>query len=277
MRRRILSNIGPQHTKVIHNLLLRTIAENERLRASVWQLDRKVAKIALRLVDIISEEHRLLIENVLIGMYGKLRDVQTKIFQFLTARKPVVFDASKRGHEVDFSHENKICSSTFFVRTLSNSELQDQLTHLGLPSNGAIFGFVGELREKNRPLGFLRLAYWMQIFKDDSFFVMIGDGPLRDEVPAIAAKYKLSNFRWIPFLERPEQLYAVLMGLVITSAFEEQGPAVMFEAQPVEFPFSQRMLEKLNDCSSSMGTALLLLMTPKRRILRTVSNCGRII
>lgn len=230
VRKRLLISAGTSYDKLIHKLLLREISENERLSRSVWRLDRKVVKIALKLSEVISEKHRLLIENTLISLNRKLSGLLTNAGQLYNFWRLMIGKVIGTDDGPSSTMESKIDSSRFFIRILPDPERKEQYEHFGLPSNRPIFGFVGELTEKNRPIGFLKLAYWMQISEDDSFFIMAGDGELREMVKTTATRYGLKNFKWIPSLERPEELYAILSGVVITSASEQQGPNVMFEA-----------------------------------------------
>jgi glycosyltransferase involved in cell wall biosynthesis len=105
----------------------------------------------------------------------------------------------------------------------------------------------------------------MQMFKDNGFFVITGDGPLRDDVLAIAAKYKLSNFKWIPLLERPEQLYAVLSGLVITGAFAQQGSTVMLQALACGVPVFSTDVAESRRVLGLYGSGLVVKHDPERK------------
>lgn len=265
LRKRLLFSAGHRHEKLVHSILIKAIAENERLRASVWKLDRKIVKTVLKLAAIVSEKHRLILENMTANIYTKLKvgiSNSRRLIQYLNPRvgKEYIADDGQ-----NFTTEGKIDSSRFFVRIITDSEHEEQLRRFGLPSSRPIFGFVSELDERSRPLGFLRLAYWMQMFKDNGFFVITGDGPLRDDVLAIAAKYKLSNFKWIPLLERPEQLYAVLSGLVITGAFAQQGSTVMLQALACGVPVFSTDVAESRRVLGLYGSGLVVKHDPERK------------
>ncbi len=71
LRKRILSNVGPQHGELIYNLLLRTIAENKRLRSATWKLDRRIVKIALKISGIVNEETRVFFRDLIMRLFEK--------------------------------------------------------------------------------------------------------------------------------------------------------------------------------------------------------------
>jgi glycosyltransferase involved in cell wall biosynthesis len=227
----------------MHDMLLGTIAENKRLRASLWKLDRKVVKIALRVSEIISEEHRLLIEDFSIGLFKRCKDALSPTSLFLREKVNLLYNAfssmihlrpETRGGDSE-SSETSLRYLMPSANTLSDSQRMETQERLGLPSDRPFFGYIGTLSQEKRPLAFLRLAYWMQMFKDNSFFVMVGDGEFQKEVQTTAIKYKLSNFKWVPSIESPEEFYPILSGLVITS-LSEQEPSEMLEALACGIP-----------------------------------------
>jgi glycosyltransferase involved in cell wall biosynthesis len=272
LRRRLLATADPSHEKLIHSLLLREISENERLRASVWKLDRKVVKIVLRMSKVISEEHRLIIQKLTVPVWRKIKGMITNAARFVRGWNLMLGKSHRANHRTGPSVESRIDSSIFFVKTLSDSEFQDQLTYLGLPSNRRIFGFMGGLTEENRPLGFLRLAYWTQMSSDNSFFVMVGDGPLRDEVIAAETKYNLKNFNYLPSIEKPEELYALLSGLVITSA-SEQDPKEMFEALASGVPVFSTDVGEAKRVLGQYGSGLVVTHDPRHK---DFANCFKL-
>lgn len=238
LRRRFLIHTGPQHESLLHNLLLHVTAENERLMSTAWNLDRKIVKFAIQLADIVSEKNRLLIQEISIPIFKKLHETVSAASQFA---KEIVKLFLSRFH-TNGSEKANTCAGVSGVRpfiargpicfseTLSDSQRVERLTKWELPSDRTIFGFLGDLERQNRPLGFLKLAYWMQMFQNDSFFVIIGNGALANEVKVTAARYGLTNFKWISAVENTQEFYPILSGIVITSASDQLGAVAMFEA-----------------------------------------------
>ncbi len=193
LRKRILASVGPQHGDLINNLLLRTIAENKRLRSATWKLDRRIVRIALQLSEIVSEDQRVFIRDFVMRLFEKTERIKSYGLVFFNTKKKLISDYRwsnpwkkwlGTGRVSNFS-EPDIDELRFFVRDLSELQLKEELGRLGLPIDRPTFGFIGDLKHQNRPLGFLRLAFWMQMFKDDSFFVMLGEGNLKEEVRKI--------------------------------------------------------------------------------------------
>lgn len=229
IRSRILAASSPEHTKIIHDLLLRTVAENDRLRASVWKLDRKIVKIALNLVEIISEKTRVRIEEMAARTYKNLNVFHSGINRFIKVYNVIHFIRGKPSRDpINFSAK-KIDKSRFFVRSVSDLEKIESSGNLGLPSDRPVFGLAGEMNLEKSIISFIRLAYWMQMSKDDGFFIILGNGSFENEIKTTVMKYNLKNFKWIPFLEKPEELFAIMSGLVITSQVGSL-PIEFFEA-----------------------------------------------
>ena len=111
----------------------------------------------------------------------------------------------------------------------SSGAMSMKSSSLDVPVNRPLFGFAGKLTKEGCPIGFLRLAYWMQMLNDDSYFVMMGDGELVAEVKAAQKALELDNFIW--FQSRPvtEEFYGILSGLVIT-ALSGDEPVEMYQA-----------------------------------------------
>jgi glycosyltransferase involved in cell wall biosynthesis len=124
-------------------------------------------------------------------------------------------------------------------------------------------GFIS-IRAK-RPSGFLKLAYWMRMFKDNSFFVMVGDSVIQDGVQIIATKYRLNNFKWVPSIESLEELYPLLSGLVITRASEQRGPKEMFEALAFGVPVFSIDVGETKRVLEQYGSGLVIKHDPDRK------------
>ncbi len=270
LRRRFLAHTGPQHVLLLHNLLLQVVAENERLRPLDYS---KVVKFALKLSNIISKEHRLLIQDISIGIFKKFRNALSPMTQFIREKTHRLYSSFKTMYCLSvetsrgYSQPSKGTprSSSFSFTTLSDSERIDRLKRWGLPSNQPIFGYVGTLDQQKRPLGFLKLAYWMRMFKDNSFFLMVGDGVIQDEVQTTATKYKLNNFKWVPSIESLEELYPLLSGLVITSASEKRGPTEMFEALACGVPVFSTDIGETKRVLGRYGSGLVIKHDPERK------------
>lgn len=264
LRSRILDNTGPQHVKYVHDLFLLTMGENDRLKASAWQLDRKIVQTAVKLVDDISEKNRIIIENFRTGIYEKLKAVILGVSRFLDSISFMRLLKGNKKENILNSTEHKIDISRFFVRSLSDSQLVEKLKSLGLPLDRPIFGLVGEMNQEKGVIGFLRLSYWMQMSKDDSLFILLGNRAFENEIRTTATKYNLRNFKWIPFVERPEELYAILSGLVITSQVEK-APIEMFEALASGLPVFSTDVGEAKRVLRKYGSGVVVSYDPQHK------------
>jgi glycosyltransferase involved in cell wall biosynthesis len=104
----------------------------------------------------------------------------------------------------------------------------------------------------------------MQMSKDDSFFILLGNGAFENEIRTTATKYNLKNFKWIPFLEKPEELYAILSGLVITSQVEKT-PIEMFEALACGLPVFSADAREAKRVLGKYGSGVVVSHDPQHK------------
>jgi glycosyltransferase involved in cell wall biosynthesis len=64
---------------------------------------------------------------------------------------------------------------------------------LGIPKNAKVVGTVTRLSPQKSPLTFIHAAYTTLKLKNDIFFVIVGDGPLRPEIEYTAAQLGISE------------------------------------------------------------------------------------
>jgi glycosyltransferase involved in cell wall biosynthesis len=100
---------------------------------------------------------------------------------------------------------------------------------LGLPEHGVLVGFVGRLTGIKRPDRFVRLARAVP----NATFVVVGNGPLRDETVASAAT--LNN---VTFLDWHDDVSLVLSALdiVVLTSDNEGVPLSLIEAASAGVP-----------------------------------------
>lgn len=101
----------------------------------------------------------------------------------------------------------------------------------GLPQDKRLFGWVGRLTVQKRPLEFLT---FVQRFPDEHF-VMIGNGELADECDEFIADRNMTNVTPVRFSNTMGELFAVMSGLLSTSAYEGL-PISMLEAIAMGVP-----------------------------------------
>lgn len=271
LRTKFLANVGPQHVELLHNLLLQLVGENDKFRSSFWKLDRKVVKAALWLSEIVSEEHRLFIEDACMRFNRKLLRIKSSTCHFMIKKTNLLsrifkvfgLDFLNPQHDLSKTTSNGAHNRRSSAGKLSITELNECLARWELPLDRPIFAYYGELSPAKRPMGFLKLAYWMQMFQDNSFFVMVGDGFLKEQVQTTAANYKLINFKWIASIENIEKFYSIISGLVITSAYEPQGPKEMFESLANGIPVFATDVGQTKSVLGRYGSGLVVRHDPE--------------
>jgi glycosyltransferase involved in cell wall biosynthesis len=100
---------------------------------------------------------------------------------------------------------------------------------LGLPEHGVLVGFVGRLTGIKRPDRFVRLARAVR----NATFIVVGNGPLRDETVASAA-----TFNNVTFLDWHDDVSLVLSALdiVVLTSDNEGVPLSLIEAASAGVP-----------------------------------------
>ncbi|KOG34320.1 hypothetical protein ADK37_19730 [Streptomyces resistomycificus] len=127
---------------------------------------------------------------------------------------------------------------------------------LGVPRDTALVGTVGRLDAQKAPLDFVRMAAALQAGRPDTAFVMIGDGPLRDDVRRLAAEL---DVQVVLTGDRADAdwLVAGLDAFVITSLYEGLGRALT-EALAAARPVVATAVNGVPDLVEHGATGLLV-------------------
>lgn len=107
---------------------------------------------------------------------------------------------------------------------------------LGIPINAPVIGTVGRLSPQKNPLEWLLIAARIATFQPDCYFLLVGDGPLRDEVERRIREFHLTNQFILTGLRRDvPQLLSVMDVFLLTSLWEGL-PRVIPQAMCREVP-----------------------------------------
>ena len=101
----------------------------------------------------------------------------------------------------------------------------------GLPEAARLIGWIGRLTPQKRPLEFLEFARRAE----GCHFVMIGNGELAGECDAFLEQHSVTCVTPVRFSNQMGELFAVMSGLVSTSAYEGL-PISMLEALSMGVP-----------------------------------------
>jgi glycosyltransferase involved in cell wall biosynthesis len=105
---------------------------------------------------------------------------------------------------------------------------------IGLPIEKKIITFAARMHPQKRPMDFVELA---RRFSSNSSvcFLMVGDGPLADQVDEQISKLGLDNMYRLDFYRPISDIYALTDVLVLPSEYEAM-PLVVAEAQAMGKP-----------------------------------------
>jgi len=107
---------------------------------------------------------------------------------------------------------------------------------LGVPDGAPLVGSMLRFSEEKRPLLFVRTAAALARSRPDVWFLMLGDGPLREEARALGASLGLGARLLLPGpVREPAPALAGLDVFVLTSRLEGL-PNVVIEAQALGVP-----------------------------------------
>jgi glycosyltransferase involved in cell wall biosynthesis len=135
---------------------------------------------------------------------------------------------------------------------------QETRAALGIPLGAPVVGSVTRLSPQKAPLDFVRAASIVAQSVPEAWFVMVGDGPLRAEVKALAAELGLTDRLVLTGLRRdvPELLAA--FDLFALSSLWEGLPRVLPQAMATGLPIVATAIDGNAEAVSSGENGLLV-------------------
>jgi len=110
------------------------------------------------------------------------------------------------------------------------------LKELGIPQDALIMGNVGRLSEQKNPLDWMRVAKLVSEKIPNCYFLLVGDGPLRQDVERFGAELGIAEKVKFTGIRRDvSRLLAAMDVFVITSLWEGL-PRVIPQAMLMELP-----------------------------------------
>jgi glycosyltransferase involved in cell wall biosynthesis len=107
---------------------------------------------------------------------------------------------------------------------------------LGIPANAIIVGSVTRLSPQKAPLDFVRAASRIAESMPEAYFVMVGDGPLRPQVEALAAELGLADRLILTGLRRDVPELMAAFDIFVLSSLWEGLPRVLPQAMATGLP-----------------------------------------
>ncbi len=135
-----------------------------------------------------------------------------------------------------------------------SSDRNELCQSLGLDPERPIVGMIGRLSTQKAPLDFVKAAKMALQGKPDAQFILVGDGPLAQEVrEAIGAEQRI---RLIGFVENITEIYAVLDVFALSSLWEGLGRALT-EAMIMNVPVAATRVGAVPELVIHRETGLL--------------------
>src|SRR4029077_8866712 len=92
---------------------------------------------------------------------------------------------------------------------------------LGIPQHCHVIGFIARLVPQKAPHIFLEAAAKVLLREPDTFFLVVGDGPLRRQSELLAAQMHItSRVRFCGFVDDLSHIYSAMDVAVLTSRYE---------------------------------------------------------
>jgi glycosyltransferase involved in cell wall biosynthesis len=114
---------------------------------------------------------------------------------------------------------------------------RDQVrAELGIPDRAPVIGTVTRLSPQKAPLDFVRMAATVARARPDVYFVMVGDGPLRGEVEALATELEISQQLVLTGLRRDVPELMAAFDIFVLSSLWEGLPRVLPQAMATGLP-----------------------------------------
>jgi glycosyltransferase involved in cell wall biosynthesis len=107
---------------------------------------------------------------------------------------------------------------------------------LGIPDDALIIGNVGRLSDQKNPIEWVNIAHQISMEIDKTFFLLVGDGPLRLEVEKIIDKLNLSENFMLTGLTRDVQSFLSIMDIFLITSLWEGLPRTVLQAMAMGLP-----------------------------------------
>ncbi len=123
-----------------------------------------------------------------------------------------------------------------FMSRPSDSEVDAYRETLGIPGSGRTVGAVFRLYEEKDPALWVRAAAELGRRRDDLWFLLVGTGPLNDELRSIARDMDIGDRLILPGTHKNPAVPLALMDVFLMTSRFEGTPNVLMEAQALGIP-----------------------------------------
>jgi glycosyltransferase involved in cell wall biosynthesis len=121
----------------------------------------------------------------------------------------------------------------FDVSLFDRSKLRQSL---GIPEQAVVIGFVGRFSPQKNPLDWIRVAKRIGQKEKDVFFLMVGDGPLREQVEEQLQQAGIRNRTVLTGLRRDIPALLACMDIFVHTSLWEGLPRAIVQAMCMRLP-----------------------------------------
>ena len=139
---------------------------------------------------------------------------------------------------------------TLYTQALSRDRL-------GIPANAPVLGNVGRFSAQKDPLSWIRVAAQVHAIIPDCYFLLVGDGPLKEQVNQAIKDYDIGDRVILTGLRRdvPELLSA--MDVFLLTSLWEGLPRVVPQALAMGLPIVSTQVDGISDAVIDGQTGFL--------------------
>lgn len=143
--------------------------------------------------------------------------------------------SSIRSHANDRVHVEVVLNGIDTHRFSRDSSGTDMVRQdLGIPVTAPVVGTVAVFRAQKRLEDWLQAARLLHERHPDLHFLLVGDGPLRDELTALTCSLGLEGLVHFPGLKEDVRPYLATMDVFMVSSLFEGLPLALLEAMAME-------------------------------------------
>jgi glycosyltransferase involved in cell wall biosynthesis len=228
--------------------ILNLVEEFRTRRPSVVHAWQDSTSIKAGIAAVIAGVPRIVLasRNVTPTNFSYHRDYMHPAYRALASLESVAFLNNSEAGAADYTSWLGLPRERFAVvrngvnfsslKRADESIVREYRQSLAIPANAKVVGSVFRFWPEKRPMLWLESAAMLAVAYPDSHFLIIGEGPMRQEMEAFIRVHRLSGKVHLPGARPDVAIPLSLMNVfVLTSEFEGM-PNVVLEAQWLSLP-----------------------------------------
>jgi len=122
-------------------------------------------------------------------------------------------------------------------------------------SNNPVIGMIGRLDDQKNPLDFVRVASIVQKKHPNTQFIIVGDGPLKNQTKSLVKRLNVKNFHLFGFRDDVDEILQIIEIFVLTSLWEGL-PRVFLESMAAGKPIVANNVDGAPEAITNNGYIL---------------------